>query len=392
MTSPTAPTIDATGIHAPQYADILTYLQTQYQAIYGTDVYLGNDSQDGQFLAIIAAAINDSNAAAIAVYNAFSPATAQGNGLSSNVKINGIQRLIATNSSVDITISGVAGTTITNGVVSDDNSTNSWNLPASVTIPNAGTITVTATAQNVGAITAPAGTITKIQTPTYGWQSAINPSDAAPGNPVETDAALRIRQQQSVAIPSQTVLQATTGALQNLTGVSAVMAYENSTGTTDSNGLPAHSVSFVVEGGDAMQIAQTIYAKKTPGCATFGTTSETVYNAAGIPMTINFNRPSQKSIAVAISLHALTGYTSLIAAEIQNAVATYINNLTIGADVLITRLYVPAQLSGSSDALTFEIVSVAAAIKPGTPGTSDIAIAFNQYASCQASDVIITVV
>src|SRR5260363_207233 len=40
-------TIDATGIHAPSYADVLNALKAQYRAIYGPDVYLENDSQDG---------------------------------------------------------------------------------------------------------------------------------------------------------------------------------------------------------------------------------------------------------------------------------------------------------------------------------------------------------
>src|SRR5260363_114935 len=71
-------TIDATGIHAPSYADVLNALKAQYRAIYGPDVYLENDSQDGQWLAVLAKCIHDANSAAISVYHAFSPATAQG--------------------------------------------------------------------------------------------------------------------------------------------------------------------------------------------------------------------------------------------------------------------------------------------------------------------------
>lgn len=74
----TAPTVDENGISVPQYSDILTFMKTQYRAIHGDDAYLESDSQDGQFLAIVAAAINDCNAAAVAIYNSFSPATAQG--------------------------------------------------------------------------------------------------------------------------------------------------------------------------------------------------------------------------------------------------------------------------------------------------------------------------
>jgi len=53
MITTTAATIDATGISAPSYEDILEYLRAQYQGIYGADVYLGNDSKDGQFLGIM---------------------------------------------------------------------------------------------------------------------------------------------------------------------------------------------------------------------------------------------------------------------------------------------------------------------------------------------------
>ena len=392
MASSTAPTIDATGISAPSYASILAYLQAQYQAIFGADVYLAADSQDGQFLAIVAAAINDANQTAVAVYNSFSPATAQGAGLSSVVKVNGIARLGATNSTVDLTLTGTAGTTITNGYAADSNG-NTWALPSPVTIPSGGSITVTATCSTAGAIAAAAGTVTKIQTPTFGWQSVTNAAAAAVGQAAETDAALRLRQQTSVALPSLSLMAGIVGTVEAISGVQEVVAYENMGGATDSNGLPGHSISLVVSGGDSTSIAKNIAAKKTPGCGTYGTTSIVVTDpVTGVPETINFYRPTPEPIAVAISLHALSGYTTAIAAEIQAAVAAYINALAIGQPVMISRLYVPAQLAGAADSLTFEIVSIAAAIKPGTPGTTDIAIAFNQTATCQASDVTITVV
>lgn len=391
MASATAPTVDANGISAPTFADILAYLQTQYRAIYGADLYLGNDSQDGQFLGIVAAAINDSNAAAVAVYNSFSPATAQGNGLSNNVKINGISRLVASNSSADVILVGVAGTVITNGVVSDANN-NYWNLPASVVIPSSGTITVTATAQQSGAITAAANTINKIQTAAYGWQSVTNPLAATAGNPIETDAALRVRQNNSVALPSQTVLSGILGGVQSITGVTAAAIYENDTNTTDGNGLPAHSFAVVAQGGDPIAIATEILNKKSIGAYTYGTTVNTIVDSDGVSNTIRFFRPTVSNVKVAVTLHALIGYTSLIGSAIQTAVANYINALKIGDDVMITRLYLPAQLNGNADSLTFEIVGVQAALVGGTLGSTDIAIPFNGLGQCTAANVTVTVV
>lgn len=232
MSSPTAPTITATGITAPSYADILAYLQGQYRTIFGADVYLGSDSQDGQFLAIIALAISDANAAAVTIFNSFSPSTAQGEHLSSLVKINGIARLTPSSSQVNVTLTGVAGSTINGGVVQDVNGVK-WSLPASVVIPPAGRITVTATCQQPGAISAAIGTVTKIATPTLGWQSVTNASIASQGAAIETDAVLRKRQTLSVALPAVSLLDGLRGALQSISGVTQVAIYENSSGVAD---------------------------------------------------------------------------------------------------------------------------------------------------------------
>src|SRR5260363_222627 len=114
-------TIDATGIHAPSYADVLNALKAQYRAIYGPDVYLENDSQDGQWLAVLAKCIHDANSAAIFVYHAFRPATSQVMGLLGMVKIKGMRRQMATASTVDMRLIGQAWTTIKIGVLQDAN-------------------------------------------------------------------------------------------------------------------------------------------------------------------------------------------------------------------------------------------------------------------------------
>lgn len=389
MASPTACTIDATGIHVPSYADILSYLQGQYQQIYGSDVYLGNDSQDGQLLAIFAAAINDANAATVAVYNSFSPATAQGAGLSSVVKINGLVRKSATYSMCDVLIVGNAGTTITNGIVSDDNQ-NKWNLPATVVIPSSGQITVTATAQAIGDIVATTGQINKIQTPTRGWQSVTNPSPATPGAPIETDAQLRARQALSTMLPSLTAFDGMVGAVSQVPGVTRYQGYENDTDLTDSNGIPSHSLAFVVEGGNDASIAQAIASKKTPGAGTYGTTQVTLADAYGIPHTIRFFRPIPVAINVAINIIPLVGYTTSVGDDVVNAIVDYINNSAIGETVSYSKLFVPANLTGS-EASTFNIKSLQIARNNGTLQSQDVPLAFNEVAAITSANVNLSV-
>lgn len=392
MASSTAPLIDASGISAPSYAEVLDYLQQQYRSIYGADVYLGNDSQDGQFLGVIALAISDANAATIAAYNAFSPNTAQGNGLSSNVKLNGISRAVSSNSQVDVQIVGQAGTVITQGIARDENGY-SWALPDSVTIPPAGQITVTATCSTTGAIAAAVGQVNVIATPTRGWQSVTNLSAADTGAAVETDSALRQRQQTSVALPSRTVLEGTTGAVANITGVTRLVTYENDTSITDANGIPGHSIALVVEGGDVAEIAQAIADKKTPGTGTYGTTSQQVTDVYGRPLTIKFLRPTYVSVGAAITLKALAGYSSVVGAAVQQAVSDYINAVAIGGGLSgavewADALTAANSVSGNG---TFKLTELWLATSEGGVGNPDVALAFNQASQCTPESVDLTV-
>ncbi|MGA4275566.1 baseplate J/gp47 family protein [Ralstonia nicotianae] len=387
-----APVISEAGISAPSFSDVLDHMIAKYQGIYGSDVYLGNDSQDYQFLAAgIATPINDLNAAIIATYNGFSPATAQGANLSSVVKINGLKRNTPSNSTVDQIIVGVAGTIITNGVTEDGNG-NKWNLPATVTIPPSGTITVTATCQTAGAVQASIGAVDQIATPTRGWQSVTNASAAVPGEPVETDSQMRTRQATSTALPSRTVLEGTVGAVWAISGVTRVTPYENDTSEVDANGVPGNKIYPVVEGGDATAIAQAIAAKKTPGTGTYGTTTVTVTDAYGIAHPINFYRPTYDAITCAISLKALAGYTSAIGAAIQAAVAAYINSVAIGGAPSGYVEWDSALTAAKSvtGANTFRITSLVLS-GPGGAGAPDVPLAFNHAGTATAASVTLTV-
>ncbi|NTG86215.1 hypothetical protein G6L15_08655 [Agrobacterium rhizogenes] len=385
-------TIDATGIHVPSYDDVLTYLHDAYRGIYGQDVYIEPDSQDGQLLAIFALAISDANSMAAAVYNSFSPATAQGAGLSSVVKINGIQRGVPSYSSVDLTIVGQAGTTITNGIASDTNG-NQWQLPATVNIPPAGEIIATATALNAGAIMADVGSVTTIATPTRGWQSVTNASAAAVGAPVELDATLRKRQTTSTMLPSKTVLEGIIGAVANLTGVTRYAAYDNDTDVTDANGIPGHTFAMVIEGGDAQTIANTIALKKGEGAGTFGSTSETVINQYGVALVIKFSRPILVPISVAITVKALAGYTTSVETSIKDAVAADINGTAIGggASGVVEWDSAISAAWGVSGSAAFRVTALALSRTSGA-GTPDVPLAFNEASSCDVSDITITVI
>ncbi|EAM3891778.1 hypothetical protein EFH79_16580 [Salmonella enterica] len=385
-------TVTAEGISAPDYQTILDTLTSYFQQIYGSDAYLEPDSKDGQMVALVALAVHDANNTAISVYNCFSPVTGYGAALTSNVKINGIARKGATNSTVDLLLTGTAGTTITNGTVKDTNNV-IWRLPASVVIGVDGTVTVTAICSNSGAVAALAGTITTINTPTRGWTSVTNPAAATVGAPAETDAELRIRQGQSVAIPSITPFEGVDGAIANIAGVTRHKLYENDTGKTDGNGLPPHSISAIVDGGDVTEIARTIRGNKGQGVRTWGKTSVTVPDKYGNPHIISFSRPTDVPVYGKITLTVFAGYTSQIGVQIQQAVADYINRLMIGDQVLLSRIYSPANLGvvSGGNARYYDIQELLIGKSPEAVAAANINIAYDESASCKPENIIITV-
>lgn len=385
-------TITAQGISAPDYQTILSTITGYFQQIYGTDAYLEPDSKDGQLVALVALAIHDANTTAIGVYNSFSPSTARGDALTRNVKINGIVRRGETRSTVDLLLTGTAGTTITNGSARDTNGI-TWNFPASVSLGVSGAVTITAICGISGAVAALAGTVTRINTPTRGWLTVTNPLAATVGTAAETDAELRVRQAQSVALPSLTPFAAVDGALANISGVTRHKLYENDTGAVDANGLPAHSISAIVDGGDATTVAQTLRGKKGQGVATYGTTTIMVADIWGNPHPISFSRPVNVPVFVAITLRVFTGYTSLIADQIKSAIASYINSLTIGDDVLISRVYSPANLGvvSGGNARYYDINSLLIGKTAGSVAAANIDIGYAEAASCTAANIAITV-
>lgn len=381
-------TVTAEGISAPEYQTVLDTITGYFQQIYGSDSYLDPDSKDGQMVALVALAIHDANNTAITVYRSFSPSTALNDALTSNVKINGISRRAATNSTVDELLVGEPGTIITNGSVKDTNGI-IWNFPAQVVIGIDGTAIATATCGTSGAVAALAGSVNKINTPTRGWVSATNPLAATVGVAGETNAELRVRQSQSVALTSVTPFEAVDGAIANIDGVTRHKLYENDQDTPDANGLPPHSIAAIVEGGDATVIANTLRGVKGQGSTPFGSTVIIVPDKYGSPHPVGFSRPVDVPVFVKITISPLTGYTSQVGDEIKAAVAAYINSLAIGASVLLSRIYSPANLGvvSGGNSRYYDITELLIGTSSAGVAATNIVIAFDHSASCRVADI-----
>jgi uncharacterized phage protein gp47/JayE len=215
-----------------------------------------------------------------------------------------------------------------------------------------------------GAIAAPSNTLTTIETAVSGWDRANNLSAASEGRGVETDAEARIRREQSFSVIGAGSVEAIRARLlQEVDGVTAVAVFENVL-DIEVDGRPPHSFEAVVDGGDAVDIAEKIWEVKPAGIATFGT----INGGAGIeiqdsmnqPQFIKFSLPASKDVYVKVALtyYSEEQFPTDGFALIAQAIADFGNTLPLGKDLIIQRFYDPIfTVSGlASAAITWAIV------------------------------------
>ena len=191
------PSIDADGIHIPTYQDTLDELIEKYNETFGSngeDVYLGEETPDYQILSVFSKFLDDYASVAVDTYNSRNPNFATGPSLDLLLPLNGMTRNPATKSTVTLKVSGLSGYVLAAGSQAIDDNGYIWSTTEEVTFTGVSNkISVGATCDTAGAISAPAGTINKQYKPEVGWSTVENDIDATLGKNRETDAEVRER-------------------------------------------------------------------------------------------------------------------------------------------------------------------------------------------------------
>lgn len=387
-----APTITAAGLVFSSYQDAEDYLVSEAQRIFGADILLDNSSQDFHFIASQAQLMYDNGLALQLAINSTSVAKATGTILDGLVANNGLVRMQATKSLVTVNLTGTPFTVINNATVGDTNG-NQWILPTVVTLDASGLASVTATAQNFGPVTAPAGTVTQIQTPTAGWTSVTNANAASPGRDIESDSELKTRQAVATQGPTQTVLGGILSAIRNLPLVTAAQVYENDTngsltslnGVTNSAGFPAHSLTLVVEGGSDSAIGAAYGLRKPPGSLTNGTTTFNYVDPAGVITPIRFYRPTLNPLDVTITVKPLAGYSDAVRDIGKQAISDYLNSLPAGSTIIISELFQVLANSDTKNTMSIKLITVGNS--GGSQFNNDASLAFNRKPTATTANI-----
>jgi uncharacterized phage protein gp47/JayE len=343
-------------------------------------------------------------------YNSKDPNKAVGLDLDIICALTGTTRSEGTPSNVTVTLTGTAGTVVPAGRRIESATTGSrWLTDQTVTL-TAGTATTTATCTITGPTQADIGTLTNILDIVGGWSAVTNPSVATPGTDEQLDASLRAERATSVGRPGNNQIDSMLGEVFAVPGVRRVKIYENDTNSATVDpvnnpwGLPAHSISVIVDGGAIADVGMAIYVKKNPGVLLnqSGTPLSTTVVSPKYPTNsklIRWATPIYVDMIIAVTLKNDGTLPSNIADLIDEAfleftVGTLIpagdgfkqNGFDIGETVPYSTLYTPVnQVIGQYGNSYVQSMIV-------NGGTSNVAIAFNQLSRWTAVNITTTVV
>lgn len=178
-------------------------------------------------------------------------------------------------------------------------------------------------------------------TPSAGYLSVGNFSEFYSGRKVETDAEYRVRFNDTVDEAVAATRPAIYKAISDLDGVQRVRIYDNPT-PRDTPQAPKFTFNTVVLGGNAAQIAQTLYEKKPINTLTSGTLSYTITIEDGSTEIIHFTPATQSDLSVRITYKTANDQT--LSPEEMSAIKS--NFSILAASFNIGSIVFNAQLQG----------------------------------------------
>jgi len=310
--------LDSTGVIVPDTSNVQAEVIEMFQTAFGTDLNTDPSTPQGvlisMFTTILTAMI--SNNAQLA--NQINPNLAGGVFLDAICSYTGLSRTPAASTTVLATVTGVPGTVIPTSAIAVTSAGAQFNPIDPITIPVGNTSTTGLFQATIPGPTAvPIGSLTIIQSGPVGWEAVNNSVAGTVGGGAESDAALRLLRQQTLAFNSTSISESI---------ISSLLASKVCTSVGFQENLSASPQTI---NGVAM-LANSVYV-----CATNNeplTYTQVFINVRGIPGTeigLTDNLPGS---AITLSAALDTGTTYYVTATL----AIPITGMVAGQTISIT--------------------------------------------------------
>lgn len=294
--------IGINGLVTQSLEEIRDDLIAKFKSVYGQDINVEQNSPDGQWLNILAQEKKDILDLFVQFYNNLDPDRVIGIPQQILYKLNGLIIQAYTYSYVyvnvtvteDVTLQGlddnIESSDGTGYTVRDTNG-NRWILATTQNL-EPGTHLLNFRAGDLGSITALPNTITVMETVLKGVASVNNPANNyITGDTGESSAQFRRRRNQAMAVPSQGFDESTQSQMLNLANVTQCKVYDNRSDEVV-NGIPAHGIWVIVEGGTPADIGRVIYNNLPPGIPMKGSQSVLVPKINGDILEVLYDVPT----------------------------------------------------------------------------------------------------
>lgn len=337
--------ITPAGYTRPTLTEIKASIESELIATFGLAVDLSAEGPLGQFVGIFSTRLAQAYEDLEALYYEGDPDTASSAGLAALARLTGTLRRGESRSTVTVTITATAdGLTAAAGAlivhVSGDPSRR-FRSTAAVTLGASESGPVPFESEEFGPISALAGSLTEIAVPVAGWASAINPGAASRGSYIESDPELRIRRVVELARRGSHTIDAIRADLSAIEGVTDAVVIDNPTAGV-ANTLPPFSVECIILGTAATQTIVDVLGgvAKTAGVYLEGSTIGTYIDSSGGAHVVRYTIATERAVYARLPLVVDSEYAG--DAAVQDAVATYIDSLGIGDDVVLYRVVAAA--------------------------------------------------
>lgn len=341
--------LESSGVVVPDTANVRAEVEAEYKAVFGTDIDVSPETPQGQLITIETAARITfiKNNAALA--NQINPNLAGGVNLDAILALTGSERKEAVNSSAVVDCTGVAGTIIVAGSeVRNIDTGELFALKTEIVLDVLGTASGAFIAVEDGPIPAEINTLIEIVDAIIGWETATNPAAATLGTLAGSDIVTRDFRKQTLALQGRSTPIAIQSALTNIPGVigppSFIENVEWTPEVIDGVSMVPKSIYVCVDGGDDVEVATVLVAKKSEGAAfnngaAIPVEVDVTAAASGQVYVVKFDRPTLITILVRVTILANTAVDDP-EKDVKAAILAYAageldgeEGLIIGADV-----------------------------------------------------------
>lgn len=299
-----------TGFEVSEIPELREQIASEWQNAFKENgkplLNVGPETPQGQIIDAQVASVNQKDSEVLYLAQQFDPRTAEGRFQDALGEIYFIKRKQAISSYAICTLTGRAGTQISAGaLIQSEIDGTQWSLDEDVTIPAEETIQAQFTCLTAGAISASAGTLTKIITTVTGWDTVTN-ATATVGSLEESQSAFEKRRYDSVALNARSTTDSVYANVSQCDEVIAVYVTDNKTNvnkTIDGYTLTPHSIFVCVIGGENQDIAKAIYEHLSAGCDYNGNTVIPVTDEyTGAVEQVKFYRPANYNVYIKVQI------------------------------------------------------------------------------------------